>query len=121
MVLLPWKFRSMTFANRLRDRVDIEHYTSVIDSNYGGETQSWTVFANNIAAQILSVSGREFFAAQEQQNGVNYKITIRYKAGILPKMRVNNAGTIYNIKAVLPDSTGKRYITLMAELGVNDG
>jgi SPP1 family predicted phage head-tail adaptor len=111
----------MTFANKLRHRVDIEQYTSVIDSNFGGETQSWTVFADNVAAEILSVSGREFFAAQEQQNGVNYKITIRYKAGILPKMRVNHGGTIYNIKAVLPDSTGKRYITLMAELGVNNG
>jgi hypothetical protein len=36
-------------------------------------------------------------------------------------MRVNHGGIIYNIKAVLPDSTGKRYITLMAELGVNNG
>ena len=108
-------------APKLRHTVDIEQYTSVIDSNFGGETQSWTVFADNVKAEILSVSGREFFAAQEQQNGVNYKITIRYKAGILPKMRVNHGSTIYNIKAVLPDSTGKRYITFMAELGVNNG
>lgn len=108
-------------APKLRHTIDIEQYTSVIDSNFGGETQAWTVFANNIKAEILSVSGREFFAAQEQQNGVNYKITIRYKAGILPKMRINENGLIYNIKAVLPDSTGKRYITLMAELGVNNG
>lgn len=108
-------------APKLRHTVDIEQYTSVIDSNYGGETQSWTVFADNVKAEILSVSGREFFAAQEQQNGVNYKITIRYKAGILPKMRINHSGTIYNIQVVLPDSTGKRYITLMAELGVNNG
>ena len=108
----------MTFSNKLRHRVDIEQYTSVIDSNYGGETQTWTVLADNVAAEILSVSGREFFAGQEQQNGVNYKITIRYIAGILPKMRVNQGNTMYNITAVLPDSTGKRYITLMAELGV---
>lgn len=108
-------------APKLRHTVDIEQYTSVIDSNFGGETQSWTVFADNVKAEILSVSGREFFAAQEQQNGVNYKITIRYKAGILPKMRVNHGGIIYNIKAELPDSTGKRYITFMAELGVNNG
>ena len=108
-------------APKLRHTVDIEQYTSVIDSNYGGETQSWAVFANDIKAEILSVSGREFFAGQEQQNGVNYKITIRYIAGILPKMRVNQGNTIYNITAVLPDSTGKRYITLMAELGINNG
>lgn len=108
-------------APKLRHTIDIEQYTSVIDPVYGGETQSWNVFANNIKAEILSVSGREFFAAQEQQNGVNYKITIRYKAGILPKMRINQNGVIYNIKAVLPDSTGQRYITLMAELGVNNG
>lgn len=108
-------------APKLRHTIDIEQYISVIDSNFGGETQAWAVFVNNIKAEILSVSGREFFAAQEQQNGVNYKITIRYKAGILPKMRINENGAIYNIKAVLPDSTGKRYITLMAELGVNNG
>lgn len=111
----------MTFSNRLRHRVDIEQYTSIIDSNYGGETQTWTVFADNVAAEILSVSGREFFAAQEQQNGVNYKITIRYLAGVIPKMRVNHNGIIYSINAVLPDSTGRRYITLMCELGVNNG
>lgn len=108
-------------APKLRHTVDIEQYSSVIDSNYGGQTQTWTVFADNVKAEILSVSGREFFAAQEQQNGVNYKITIRYKAGILPNMRIKEGSTIYNIKAILPDSTGKRYITIMAELGVNNG
>ena len=108
-------------APKLRNKIDIEQFTSTIDSNYGGEIQAWTVFANNIAAEILSVSGREFFAAQEQQNAVNYKITIRYMAGILANMRINYDGAIYNIKAVLPDSTGKRFITLMAEIGVHNG
>ena len=108
-------------APRLRHTVDVEQYTSVIDSNYGGETKTWTVFANDVKAEVLSVSGREFFAAEEYQNGVNYKITLRYKAGYLPNMRINQSGIIYNIKAILPDSTGKRYITFMCEAGVNNG
>lgn len=108
-------------APKLRHTVDVEQYTTVIDSNYGGETKTWTVFSDNVKAEILSVSGREFFAAQEQQNGVNYKITLRYKAGILPNMRIKQGSTIYSIKAILPDSTGKRFVTVMAELGVNDG
>ena len=107
---------------KLNRYIRIEEYTSTIDPDFGGVTQAWTPLVENIAAEILSVSGREFFSAQEQLNGVNYKITIRYIDGVLPNMRiVNESGTIYNIKAVLPDSTGKRYITLMCELGVNNG
>jgi hypothetical protein len=30
-------------------------------------------------------------------------------------------GLAYNIKAVLPDPTLRRYLTLMCESGVNDG
>jgi head-tail adaptor len=33
-------------------------------------------------------------------------------------MRVNHDGTLYNIRAVLPDPTLKRHITLMCETGI---
>lgn len=108
-------------APRLRHRVDIQNFASVQDSNTGAVTDTWTDVFESIAAEIMPMSGREFVAAQSIQAGVNTKITIRYVDGVQPRMRVVHGSNIYNIRAVLPDPTLKRHLTLMAEVGVNEG
>ena len=64
---------------------------------------------------------REFIAAQAAQAGITARMTIRYVAGITPKMRVVHGADIYNIEAVLPDPTLRRHLTLMVSTGVNNG
>jgi SPP1 family predicted phage head-tail adaptor len=108
-------------AYRLRHRVDIEVFGVTVDSNTGAVSEEWTTFAENVPAEIMPMSGREFVAASAIQAGVNTKITIRYIDGVLPAMRVVHEGVFYNIKAVLPDPTLRRHITLMCASGVDEG
>lgn len=56
---------------------------------------------HKVWASITDVSGREFLAAEAGQNQVQTKIGIRYRAGVLPSMRVVYGATTYNIEAVL--------------------
>src|SRR5690554_5553809 len=103
-------------APRLRHRVDIEQYAETRDE-FGGVVQTWSAYASDVPAEIVPLSGREFVAAQAMQGTVNTRITIRYDSSINPKMRINHDGTIYNIRAVLPDPSLRRWLTLMCDTG----
>ncbi len=106
----------MSLAHRLRHRVTIEQLATARDE-FGGVVESWITVAI-VPAEVWPLSGREFVAAQATQAGVTTRITIRYQAGIEPEMRIMHDGVAYNIKAVLPDPTLKRHITLMCETGI---
>jgi len=112
-------------AFKLRHRVDIQAYTTTEDSDTGAVEESFVSILSSddalIPAEIAPLSGREFVAAQALQAGVNTRITIRWQAGIVPTMRVVHDGLNYDIKAVLPDPTLRRHLTLMCETGVNNG
>lgn len=108
-------------APRLRHRIDLQIKSTTVDSNYGGETDSWSNLATSVAAEILPLSGREFVAAQAIQSGVTSKVTIRYRNGLTAAMRIVHGSDIYDIKAVLPDPTLSRHITFLCEVGVNNG
>jgi len=105
-------------APRLRHRVDIKNFSTTQDSTTGAVTDTWANFKTSVPAEIYPLSGREFIASQSTQAGVNTKITVRYQAGIEPRMRVVHGSDIYNIKAVLPDPSLRHYLTLMCEVGV---
>ena len=109
----------MSLAHRLRHRVTIEQLATTRDE-FGGVVEAWGTVAI-VPAEVWPLSGREFVAAQAEQAGVTTRITIRYQAGIEPAMRVTHDGKTYNIKAVLPDPTLRRHLTLMCESGVNHG
>lgn len=109
----------MSIAHRLRHRVTIEQRTQTRDE-WGGVVETWETVAI-VPAEVWPLSGREFVAAQATQAGVTTRITIRYQAGIEPAMRVTHDGAIYNIRAVLPDPTLRRHLTLMCETGVGNG
>jgi SPP1 family predicted phage head-tail adaptor len=105
---------------RLRHRVDIEQYAETRDE-FGGVVQTWSAYASDVPAEIVPLSGREFVAAQAMQGSVTTRITVRYDPSINPKMRIKHDGTIYNIRAVLPDPSLRRWLTLMCDTGANDG
>ena len=109
----------MSIAHRLRRRITIELKTAGADA-WGQPVETWET-VSIVPAEVWPLSGREFVAAQAEQAGVTTRITIRYQAGIEPAMRVTHDGKTYNIKAVLPDPTLRRHITLMCESGVNNG
>jgi SPP1 family predicted phage head-tail adaptor len=109
-------------AGRLRHRVSIEALTTDLDSD-GAQVEDWTdAFGQRFSAEISPLSGREMIAAAAVQSEVTTRIRIRYRAGVTASMRVNHRGTVYDIKAVIPDAdSGRRWLTLNCTSGVNEG
>ena len=103
----------MSIAHRLRHRITIEQKTAGADA-WGQPVETWETVAI-VPAEVWPLSGREYIAAQAEQAGVTTRITIRYQAGIEPAMRITHDGKTYNIRAVLPDPTARRHLTLMCE------
>ena len=66
----------------------------------GEIVSAWSTSAT-VWASIDDISGREYVAANADQNSVQTKITIRYRAGIVPKMRVLHGAIAYDIESVL--------------------
>lgn len=83
----------------LNRRVTVQTPATGQDAN-GEPLTGWTDVAT-VWASITDVSGREYVAAGGLQNAAKTKILIRYRAGVVPAMRVVNGTDIYNIEAVL--------------------
>lgn len=98
-------------AGELRHRVTIQISTEP-QNTYGEGVPIWTTF-DNVWAAIEPLSGREYWAAQQENAEVNTRIRIRNKQGITPKMRVSWGNRIYDIMTVIRVNERDREIHLM--------
>lgn len=109
-------------AGDLRHRVQIQSQIEINDPDTNAVTIDWAPFGGPVWAAIAPLSAKEFIQSASEQNKIVARITIRYRDGILPSMRVIHRGTIYNITGVLADAdSGLEYQTLVVSTGVNDG
>lgn len=115
-------------SGKLRHYVTFEQLVTTLaddsDDDSGAQRETWepAFLGQQISAEIAPLSGREFVAAQAVQPKVNTRITIRYRPGVEPSMRVRHRNTVYAIQAVLPDAqSGTVHLTLMCESGVTEG
>lgn len=109
-------------AGRLRHRITIEQKVTTQDPDTGAPITAWESWADDVPAEVVPLSAREFLAAQAVQSEVSARITIRYRAGLLATMRIIHRGQVYNIAGVLPDNvSGLEYLTLPVSQGVNAG
>ena len=83
-------------AGNLRHRVLLQSLTETRDPTTGAVAQSWVDFA--------TVWG-----------------DVRYLAGVTEKMRAVHDGKNFDINAVLPDMTGRRWLDLACTVGANNG
>lgn len=95
-------------AGRLSRRVTIQE--RVETQNATGEVVwTWQDVAC-VWAEIAAVNGREFFSAQQIQSNVTHTILIRWRRGIVAKMRVVEDGgscgdtVYYDIEAPLANA-----------------
>jgi SPP1 family predicted phage head-tail adaptor len=111
-----------TLSPRLRHRVTIQSQQNEKDSD-GNDSTTWTNFLEHEPAELVFLSGREYISAQSAQSEVIGRGTLRWRPGISASQRIIDEvdGGYYNIVAVLPDSTHRRWITFTFSLGVNDG
>jgi SPP1 family predicted phage head-tail adaptor len=86
-------------AGALRHKVIIEQPVETVNS-LSEVITSWTTFTT-VWAEILPLSGKEYWSSKQVNSEVTGKIRIRYKSGITPKMRVKYGTRIFNIEAVM--------------------
>lgn len=116
-------------AGKLRHRIHIDERVTSQDE-HGEPIVTWTPWATNEPAQIADISGREFFAGQGIAAEVTTRITIRWRSGLVPTMRIRHVvedGSppvvdYYDIKRMLRDQeSGRDFVTMMCTRGVNEG
>lgn len=105
----------MTLAAKLRHRITLQSQVQAQDPTTGEVTVTWADAVADEPAEVVPLSGREFIQSNATQAGVDTRMTIRWRPGIEPAMRTVFDGRNYNIHAVLPDPTNRRWLTLMCE------
>ena len=89
----------MARAGCMRNRVSIQSRTESRDA-HGGIAETWATTALAYA-DIQPIRGREFFSAEAVNSDVTHKVTIRYREGITPQMRVLFGSRALNITSVI--------------------
>lgn len=112
-------------AGGLRHWLTFERKVSERDSD-GALVESWAdafAVSSRMPCEVVPLSGRELIDAQSKQSVVTARIRVRYRDGLVAKMRARATdGTIYNIEAVIPDpDSGISFRTLLVSTGLNDG
>lgn len=94
----------MSLASRLNKRIVIQRQSTAQDAA-GQPIDTWTnVIADGDGkcwAEVKDISGREFVSGGAEQSSVTTRITIRYRPGISPALRVLHGADVYNVVAVL--------------------
>ena len=104
-------------AGRLRHRVTIQNYTES-QNTFGETTKTWADYAT-IWAAIEPVKGREFWESQQVNAEITTKITMRYLAGVKPKMRVLDDNRIFEIDSVINVDERNRELQLLVKENVS--
>lgn len=101
-------------AGLLNRQVKIQRLTQIKDGIGQIIGTDWTDVAT-VWANIRHTSGMESIRAGAETSIVKASIRIRYRAGIDASMTVLHGATTYQIKAVLPDESGRVYLDLVCE------
>ena len=104
----------------LRRRITIQQRSSETADSFGQASTSWTDVVSTWA-DIQPMSGRELQAAQAQQSEVTHQVEIRYRAGVLPRMRVSYQTRVFDIQSVIDVGMQHRRLTLMCSEGLTQG
>lgn len=110
-------------AGDLRHRIEIQHKVTPRDpvTLEMGEPE-WQVFAS-VWAQVSPLSARDLIAAQAGQSEASARVVIRYRAGVVPTMRIVHRDEVYSIEGPpLEDpNSGREYLTILVSKGLKDG
>lgn len=108
-------------AGKLRHRITIQQQQESTKDSYGALVESWLDVAASIWASVEPLSGREFYAAQQVNSETTTRITIRYRSGVISKMRAVYGERIYDILSVIDPEERHIEMQLMCkELTPND-
>lgn len=101
-------------AGKLRHRLTLEASTDT-NNTRGEPIPTWSTVAN-VWAAIDPISGREGLAADQMYASATHRIRIRYRAGVIPKMRFTKGSRVFDINAVLNvDERNREMVCLATE------
>lgn len=81
-----------------------------------GQPLSGRLDLATVWASIVRKSGAETIRADQDVSKVQASIRIRMRADVDATMEVHHAGTVYEIKAVLPDEKTREWLDLVCEV-----
>ena len=97
-------------AGMLRHLITIQQRTT--DKNSYNELTDWQDFIT-VHASVGTLTGKEYFAAEQIQSEVTHKVIIRYAAGIKPSMRVKFGDRLFDIMYIVNFQERNIELTLM--------
>lgn len=81
----------------------------------GQPVQTWADVAQ-VWADVRFLSGLETIKADAQQAITRASVRIRFRSDVTQAMRIVHGSTVLQIKACLPDDTGRKYLDLACEV-----
>lgn len=106
-------------AGKLRHRVTIQSKT-VAPDDYGGPVETWVDVAT-VPASVEPLQGRELANAQTVNTETTTRITMRYRADLLPSHRITFDGKYYNLHSIVDEELKHKSLVIMASQGLNEG
>lgn len=100
-------------AGALRRRVTLQTQ-SLVGDGAGGDTESWKDFVT-VSAEILPLTGRELFQAQQVNDELTHRITLRYYPGVTSDMRVKYGTRIFLIESLIDTEERHRELVVMGK------
>lgn len=113
MDAVPHRAGHLMHAQQLRSVVTIEQRGSGYDEA-GQPSTTWTTFAT-VRGDVRHLSGTETIKADAVASVVKASVRVRWLEGIKAGMRLTVSGSVYEIRAVLPDIAGRRFVDIACE------
>lgn len=107
-------------AGKLRHRIALQRADLIQDPHSGEMVKQWRT-VDNVWAEVVPLSAREYLAARATQSETEARVIIRYRADVDSRMRLIHRGEVYAIDGVLADKgSGIQYLTLLVSKGAQD-
>lgn len=105
----------------LRHLITLQQPSGAVDELNQPIPDDWADVAVDVFADIRYLSGLETVKSDAPVGVSRCSIRIRWRAGVTVGMRLLHDGTVFDVKSVLPDQTGRRWLDMVAETGQNQG
>lgn len=102
----------VTTIGKMQKRIAIEQTSSVGDNQGGRTGESWVPFIASTWAEIQPKTGQARLEAQQTGTENPITISMRYKPGILPSMRVTYKTRHFKIVSVINPEEKNQYTVL---------
>jgi SPP1 family predicted phage head-tail adaptor len=100
----------MMHVGMLNKFIELQEKTQTQDPS-GQRQDSWKTIAG-VYANIKPLVGRDYLAAQQVVDEVSHDVTIKYRRGVKPQMRVKYLNLYYEIVSVIDPNEMREWLFL---------